>query len=272
MRFVIFLLLLSSMMSQVVKADLLITPTRIVFDRNDRVQEVILVNTANEVRTYSLSWSELMQNETSGYNILTDGDKEQFRTASEFLRFSPRRLTLQPGENQRIKLSLRRTSAINEAEYRSHLKFTVIPNDLINGAQEEEEKDGVFVKLNLFLNYSIPVMVKNSNDVPNTSISNVVFQPKTQEHPITKIFFNLSKDKDVSVIGDTTVYFKAQGSDEFSPIGYNNNLAMYHERNQIRANVTWTEELNPGKGQLKIVYKGKKEFADKVLTEAIVNI
>jgi len=47
---------------------------------------------------------------------------------------------------------------------------------------------------------------------------------------------------------------------------------MYHERNQIRANVTWTEELNPGKGQLKIVYKGKKEFADKVLTEAIVNI
>lgn len=259
-------------MLNTVSAELLITPTRVVFSERDRTQEVILVNTANESRTYNLSWSEMMQTNSSGYRRLNDDEKEAFAKASEFIRFTPRRITLGPGENQRIKLNLRRRATMEAPEYRSHLKFTVIPNEVLKEPNDGEEPTGLKMKLNLFLNYTIPVMIKNTNVNSTVSIDNVNFKLEEVGDNPASVDFDLFKNGDTSIIGDITLMFRRQGDDEFVPVGYNNNLTIYHENNLVRLNIPWIEPISIGAGELKIVFKGTKETADKVFTEAVVRI
>lgn len=255
-----------------VHAELLITPSRIAFGQQDRLKEVILVNTANETRTYALSWVHLKQLENGSYKSIDEAELPSFSTAAEFIRFSPRRVTLQPNENQRIKLNLRRSQSMKEAEYRSHLKFTVIPNELLLAQEKEQIVEGVQVKLNLFLSYSIPVIVKTKTETPKVSILDLNFENKREADNFGNIGLSINKIGDTSIIGDITVYFKAQGSDSFVPIGYNNNVSIYHERQKIRVKIPWIEPVTPSKGEIKIVYKGTKETADKFISEALLSI
>ncbi len=257
--------------SNAASADLLISPMRIVFNERDRVQEVILVNTADDVRTYSMSWSELLQKENQSYRRLNEAEKAQFAKASDYIRFSPRRFTLQPGENQRVKLSLRRRSGMSAPEYRSHLKFTIIPNEVMLQQQKEEEVDGVAIKLNLFLNYSIPVMIKNG-DSANARVTEASLVRLNNDPNPAEVVAYVEKSAPVSVIGDVTIWHKAYGEVEYSAVGYNNNVSMYHETNRVRLSVPWVEPKALVPGEMKITYKGKRESADTLSTELVFSV
>lgn len=254
-------------------ASILITPTRVVFDERDRTQEVIIVNTSQEQKTYALSWVEMEQNISGGYNILSTAQSENFATASKHIRFSPRRLTLQPGENQRVKLSLRRSSDMNKPEYRSHLKFTLIPNSVLEESQEKEQVEGVSVKLNLFLNYTIPVLIKRGDIPSNVSISNVQLLKDSYNRDLTGIKFALGREAGVSVIGDITISFKSANSNVYKDIGFNNNVSIYHELDRRLVNIPFEEIIGGGQtGELKISFKGKSESVDIINTETFIRI
>ncbi len=275
MKFRIFVIVvLLVFMTYPSHADILITPTRVVFGERDRVQEVILVNTTNESRTYALTWLEMKQQSNLGYKKLDDDEAEVFAKASDFVRFTPRRITLQPGENQRIKLLLRRTSNSQNKDYRSHLKFTVIPNSVLqdNLNKENDDADGTSIKLNLFLNYSIPVVIKNQTSDQNVKFSNLEFIKKSDPIRDATLTFALTKTSSGSAFGDITLLFKALDGNEFVPVGYNNNVSMYHESTTINTDIMWTEPLAIQAGMLKVIYKGKQETADIIYHEASLQI
>lgn len=255
-------------------ADLLITPTRIVFEERDRTQEVVLVNTANEVRTYALSWSELKQIETMSYAKMNETELKDFASASDFIRFTPRRITLKPGENQRVKLMKRRNANSQDQDYRSHLKFTVIPNAVLqdNADDENTESSGTRMKLNLFLNYSIPIIVKNDNSRQSVSLENLVFFEKTESSNSPTLRFSMKKTTAGTTFGNITLFFKASGSDDFVTVGYTNNVSIFHESTTVRADVVWSEAVPVQPGTLKIVYKGKQENTDTIYDEALLTI
>nr|WP_297347870.1 hypothetical protein [uncultured Glaciecola sp.] len=255
-------------------ADILITPIRVVFGEKDRVQEVIIVNTANESRTYALSWVEMTQLDRLGYSVLDANEATKFARASDFIRFTPRRITLQPGENQRVKLMLRRTSNSQNKDYRSHLKFTVIPNAVLQDKPNEESNSaqGPSIKLNLFLNYSIPIIIKNESSAQNVIFSNLDFTRKSDSSSKPALTFVLNKTSLGSSFGDITLLFRALNSDDFIPVGYSNNVAVHHETTILNGQVGWSEPIAMQPGELKIIYKGKQETVDTIYDEASLQI
>jgi hypothetical protein len=245
-----------------------------VFGEKDRVQEVIIVNTANESRTYALSWVEMSQLDRLGYSVLDTNEAARFARASDFIRFTPRRITLQPGENQRVKLMLRRTSNSQDKDYRSHLKFTVIPNAVLqdNSNEKDNSAKGPSIKLNLFLNYSIPVIIKNESSAQNVTFSHVEFTRKSDSSSKPAVKFVLNKTSPGSSFGDITLLFRALNSDEFIPVGYSNNIAVHHETTILNGQVGWSEPAAMQPGELKIIYKGKQETVDTIYDEASLQI
>ncbi|MFT7259806.1 MAG: fimbrial chaperone protein [Glaciecola sp.] len=255
-------------------ADILITPIRVVFGAKDRVQEVIIVNTANESRTYALSWVEMTQLDRIGYSVLDTNEAATFAKASDFIRFTPRRITLQPGENQRVKLMLRRTSDSQNQDYRSHLKFTVIPNSVLqdNLNNENNSAKGPSIKLNLFLNYSIPIIIKNESSVQNVTFSNLAFARKSASSSKPALTFALNKTSPGSSFGDITLLFRALNSDDFLPVGYSNNVQVHHETTILNGQISWSESIAVQPGELKVIYKGKQETVDTIYDEASLQI
>lgn len=242
-------------------ASLLVTPTRVAFDMRDRTSEVVLLNTSGEVKSYRVEWINQRQGESGGYFPLEGQALEEFPKAEEFIRFSPRRITLNPGESQTIKLMVRRKANMTEAEYRSHLKFTALPSESESSAVfEDSPSEGVNVRLNVLLSYSIPVILRTQPVKTDVKMQNLSLQ--TREDGKEVLTFTMIKNMPNSVFGDFVVTHKNGG--EETEIGYLNGVSMFSESNSLNANVVLLTPVKDLGGILTLRYKGKGEFADKI--------
>jgi hypothetical protein len=264
--FSIILILLSCQ----VNASLLISPTRISFESRDRNKEIIVVNTSNEVRSYALSWDEKKQNQFGLYEDLSQSEANAFNIASPYLRFSPRRITLSPGESQRVKLLLRRKADMPIEAFHSHLKFTLIPTSVT--APSDTEQEGISIRMNFFLNYAIPVIIKNHRKLPEVNLISAVYNSEASGESFGSIELTLENLNGTSSHGNFTVYFKPQGGSKFEPVGYDNAVNIFHEVETMTRSIPLVKALSAPNGRFKLVYEGKEEFTNKLSSEIFWDI
>lgn len=135
-------------------ANILITPTRVVFEGRNRYADVTLVNNGKETMRYEMEWVyHKMQPDTGYYAVVEDlGDEFDL---SKHVVFSPRRVELVPGAKQKIRLALRRPAEIPDGDYHVHLKFKSLP---VDDGLEKDPVVGAQVKINV--SYTIPVILR----------------------------------------------------------------------------------------------------------------
>ena len=261
----LFIYLFSSALS----ASLLITPSRVAFAPNERSKEVILLNTSAEPKSYMVEWVNQAQNKDGAYRPLTAQEEDTFPKAEEYLRISPRRVTLQPGENQKVKLILRRKTDMEALEYRSHLKFTALPNEISNPEETEETTEGISIKLNLLLSYTIPVIVRTDEPNDNVKIVNVKLEQGQNSKGLVN--FALRKNHASSIFGNFTVYHQdAMG--KVSEVGYLNGVNMFSEVNEMYTSINLLKPYSELAGKLQIRFNGKSEFTDTILDQVTYEV
>lgn len=248
-----------------VNASLLVSPTRVVFDDRDRVQEVILINTSTKTNTYRLEWEDKFALETGGY--VQDYDESLFeKTAQPYLRFSPRQIILGPGERQIIKVMLRRTSSTDNDEFRSHLKFVVIPPKTEPSSSNEP---GIRMKLDLFFNYSLPVIVRKGD--PKVEVKMVNTELKI--NPVSnnrELFVTMDRLGKSSFIGNLRLVNIHNGVETI--VGRLNDIRLFPEHNQYTRRIIITEEIQGMQGQFEVRLAGDKEFSNVPIQTLIVQI
>ena len=114
-------------------AVLFIYPTLIMFEGNERSATITLTNRGDATGTFETSWSELTMTPEGG---LIKSENPPW-SVQPFVRYSPRRVTLQPSESQVIKVALRRDQEAPEGEYYSHFRVLTI-----NTEDMADESDG----------------------------------------------------------------------------------------------------------------------------------
>ncbi|MFC3120368.1 hypothetical protein [Agaribacter flavus] len=253
MRFTILMLsVITFFTTYKAHADLLITPTLIKFEERDRVKEVILLNTSSSTRKYTVEWLQQEQKPGGQYHVMSESQLEEFSTASEYLRVSPRRVTLAPGENQRVKLLLRRSADMKKQEYRSHLKFTALPTET---EEEESVTSGVAIRLKSLISYSIPVVLNfDGKKDADLKIEQVNFLPSTGNSRHGNIYVSFQKPLGNSVFGDLVAKFKKDGSSEFVPVGFLNGVNIFHENEQAERLISWSQNVPVEPGTLSVEF------------------
>lgn len=245
-------------------ANLLISPTRVAFEDRSRTEQVILINQSDAAQTYRLEWVEQTMTDSGQYVELTED--QEFNRASDLIRYSPRQVTLQPGERQVIKLLARRPAGLANGEYRSHLKFTAIPSDL--NSEEEQIGQGMAMKLHLFLSYAIPVIVKKGEEKASASLEdvNAIYTDAGQRLQVT-----LSKRGNFGVSGDLVAYQKnSVGNEEV--VARLNNVNLFHETNSRQVALIPIDKNETISGEVLIRFEGKYEFLGNTLSEAVFRI
>lgn len=105
-------------------AQLLITPLQVTMEGRTRANDIVLVNTSQETNTYRLEWMQMeLSQKTGGYQPSDMKSGKLF--LQNFAVFSPRQVTLGPGEKQTVRIGVRRPPDLADGEYKSHLKFKV---------------------------------------------------------------------------------------------------------------------------------------------------
>lgn len=253
-------------------SSLLVSPTRITFEQRERVEEVVLVNTSQEVRRYKLEWVEKRQESTNSYTDLLDTEAADFSTASPFIRFSPRRVTLRPNESQTIKLLARRSSNMTEPEYRSHLKFTALPPELTDRKEPNVISSGMNMELMLLLSYTVPVILRTEKSNVAVNIADVEIHISADNSKHTEVVVALTRVGTTSAYGNLTLLHRTNSTEPFGAVGFTNGVNLFHEISKNTIVIPWTEKPFVGVGEIKIVFEAANSKSSALYAEKIIKL
>lgn len=254
---IVIFLLLGSYFLSVAQGDLLITPTRVIFEGRKQSASIYLVNVGKEKATYSVSFIENDQTEEGSYTRVDPSAKDKM-FAEPYLRFYPRIISLEPGESQTIKLQCRRTPEMKDGEYRSHMYFRSELNYDPLGESKPDSTNTVSVKLIPIYGITIPVIIRSGEVNVSATLSDFEIQTNQDAAPVLKLTINRAGN--MSVIGDLTVEYVSEKGKAIE-IGKLNNVAVYPDINKrfVSINLNQTPDVEFKKGKLRITFSSLSE-------------
>jgi len=233
-------------------ADLLIVPQRIVFEPRDRAAALTLVNNGTEPTTYRIAWKQLRQKPDGSYEDLqTPGPGDHF--ADGLIRYSPRQVTLDPGEPQVIRLLVRRPADLATGEYRSHLTFTAEPTVV---GQAAANSKSVGVQIAIVYGISLPIIVRQG-DLTATATLAATLKRTPTGYDVSAV---IKREGTKSIFGDIIVeYVPPRGKpvtlQELQGVSV---LPPNNER-IVALSTTIPSDLHIAGGQLRVVYRAPSE-------------
>jgi fimbrial chaperone protein len=247
-------------------ANLLIYPVRVSFDETERREKLTLTNTSSQTNTYRLEWREKSALGEGGYKDLSEDEAKGLPIASSMVRFSPRQVTLQPGERQLIKLALRRPRDLAPGEYRSHLLFKAVPPE-----KDDTKQTNTSTSISIVLSFAIPITVQQ--DKYDTKISvqaaNISFKPSNGTR---KVSLDLTREGLHSATGDLSAYWTPKGGKEVM-IAKVSDYNVWSELNEIKATLISTEaDFSPSDGNLRVRYEGVRDFRGNTYIDEVIEI
>lgn len=260
------------LVSQPAFAELMLHPTRIVFDRNDRAAQVELINNSKEAATYRIT---LVNRRMTG-----DGRFEPVAAplagelfADPMLRYSPRQITLQPGTAQTVRLMLRKPAELADGEYRSHLHFEKLPDAAGGTSIEAQGKPGdIGVQLNALVGASMPVIVRHGATSAKVGLANLALL-KGEDGRATMVAMQFERTGNSSVYGDLQVTFTPQGGTP-QVLATAGGIAVYAP-NAVRQ-ATLPLQLPQGRplarGTLNVVYRHRADAGGAILAQAALPV
>lgn len=260
-----FLLLLSTAPAF---AELMLYPTRIVIEGNQRTAQVQLINNGTESKTYRIALVNQRMSETGSFSDITEPlPGELF--ANEMVRFSPRQVTLAPGTGQTVRIMIRKPANLAAGEYRSHLLFSQQPDAVgaNNIETRQDRKKGIGVMITALIGASIPIIVRQGKLDAEVKLSHLSLQSPEQT-PFLALWMERSGNR--SVYGDLAVTFTPKGGAE-TVIARANGVAVYSP-NLVRHARLALGNKHITNGSLHVTFQEPAEAGGKLLAEAMLQI
>ena len=260
------------LLAQSAHAELMLHPTRIVFDRNERAAQVELINNSKEAATYRITLVNRRMTDDGRFEAITAPLAGEL-FADPMLRYSPRQITLQPGTAQTVRLMLRKPAQLADGEYRSHLHFQKLPDAAGATSIEAQGKPGdIGVMLNALVGASMPVIVRHGASSAAVSLSNLaLLHGADGRAPMVALQFDRSGAS--SVYGDLQVSFTPHGG---APqlLASAGGIAVYAPNALRRA--TLPLQLPQGRplarGTLHVVYRQRADAGGAILAQAALPV
>jgi hypothetical protein len=250
-------------------ADLMLNPTRIVFDKNQRAAQIDLINNGTETATYRINVVNRRMTEMGDFQPAeTAAEGEHF--ADSMIVFSPRQVVLAPGAAQLVRVLVRKPADLASGEYRSHLIFDRIPdtssaNSVAKAADLPPNEVGI--QLTALVGVSIPVIVRQGDTSASVAISGIELLPPAAAGEPQVVAFKLERSGNRSVYGDLVLSFTPNGGKE-NVIGRASGVAVYTPNAMRRAKLNVRGDATLARGTLTVQYFERREEGGKLMAQA----
>lgn len=254
------------------RAELMLHPTRLVFDKNMRAAQIELINNGSKPASYRIALVNRRMTEAGQFEAAAT-PQEGERFADAMLRYSPRQVTLQPGTAQTVRIMLRKPAELAEGEYRSHLQFDKLPEAEGKASIEHQGGNGaqIGVVMNALVGASVPVIVRHGAANASVKLSGLALGK--DEARRTQLALLFEREGSSSVYGDVSVAFfpKSGKPHRLAQVG---GIAVYTP-NRVRK-ATLPLDLPPGLalagGTLEVSYRERPEAGGRLLAQASLNL
>lgn len=282
---IVGLLLMTAVAARAQVGGMLVAPTRIVFEGDVMSAALTLVNRGQTTETYRVSFVQRRMDEDGRFETATDipagtppgaDSVLSERFADNLIAFSPRVATLAPGQQQTIRLQLRKQADLPAGEYRSHLLIQAVPEtgsldvERLLGAPAEQQS-GLALQLTPVYGLTLPVIVRHGVLSAEVQIADI-HADVTEDKPA--LFVRLLREGDRSVFGNVVIDLVEPNGRETN-VGLVNGIAVYTP-NTFRTVVVPLHMPDRGvtpEAQIRVRYIDREQAERAiVLAEAVVDV
>jgi len=253
-------------------ADILLSPTRLIFENNSKFMTVYVRNNGDATGRYKIEVVDTKMSENGAIEILPEGTKDA-HSAQDYISLSPRALTLKPDENQPVRILIKNMSALPDGEYRSHLQVRMTDNDLDSSANDSSP-EGATIVIKPMITTVIPMIVRKGATDYKVSLDQAKLVPTTdgtgKEKQEVQLTFGLTGNR--SALGDVKVTHIAQDGKE-TQLAFFQGIAIYRDVAKRTQNVALDipTGVNIHSGKIEVTFvtqenEGRKLLATKVFT------
>jgi hypothetical protein len=249
------------------QGDLIISPTRVVFEGKKQTEELNLINNGKDTMVYTVSFVQKnMMEDGSFVNIEKPDPGQMF--ADSYLRIFPRTITLAPGEPQVIKLQYTRKKNMIAGEYRSHLYFRAEKNTAPIGLNDMIiDTTKLVVQLVPIFGISIPIIIRSGNVHASSTLSNLKLN--NLQDTMQTLNLTINRTGNNSLYGNLEIEFIPKQGKPYQ-VGVMNGVGVYTNIN--KRNVVVKLNNNSGKkikdGKLKVEYISLNDTKHEVFATA----
>lgn len=245
-------------------ASLLVSPIRVVMDEQARTGEVTLMNTSNKTNSYKIEWIEYRQDQDDRYVI----DENNKSPASRMLTYSPRRVTLEPQQSQKIRLRYR-ASRVGDGEYRSHLRMTALAP--VKQKNSSSTGKGSQLSINVQLSFDLPIIVRKGLGDVAIELGDIEVVPGIggNKQSMAKLKIPFHHSGSFSGTGTVRVLMQEKPGTEPTQIGIVNHLNVFPDSNIVTKTIPLGIAQVPQGAALKVTYRGSKEYEGRLFAEKV---
>ena len=252
-------------------ANLLITPLQVVMEGRDRSTEITLVNPSENTNTYRLGWVQLKQVQgTGGYIKSTDEERAAETDLEDFAVFSPRQVTLKPDEKQVVRVGIRRPAELADGEYKSHLRFEIVPELSIRKNTLKDPGDGkIQLGVKMMASYSIPIIYRSGDYDAQFDIGQPSFSVNPKNNRII-VNLPITRTGKHGAVGQINIFHKPNSGGEEKLIAQQGNANIFNDITRRDFNVMTTEtSLSPGTLRIQYIKSEGRTNEYKLLNEKV---
>lgn len=256
---------LALMTTTLANAEVMIAPTRVVFEDGARSAELVIVNKGSEQAAFRISLEDRRMNLDGSMELVTAPLAEE-KFAGDVVRYSPRRVIMDPGGRQTIRVSAQTTN-LEPGEYRSHLRLMSAPTSAGRTLQNITGggSDGISIELIAIRSLTIPVIVRVGELDATISIDDAELREVSHTEGSTSLEINLERSGSKSTYGNLEIY--AEGLEE--PVYYAKGIAVYTPNTSRTVKLPLPSDvLEKVSGQqVRIIYRSANVADPKILAE-----
>jgi len=254
--------------------DLVVTPTRVVFENRTRSAQVTLANRGSATATFRISLIDMVMNETGQ---MSEIPATEAQSATSLVRYAPRQIDIAPGAHQVVRLSLRKPASLADGEYRSHMFFHALPPESAGRSVTDETdlaNNELRIQLIPIYGVTIPVIVRQGTLALRADITDTVHLPTSGDLP-ERLQITLNRDGEISAFGDLLATYQPPDGSAEIVVGQINRLAVYTPNTkrkvvmilQVPNGVT----LKSG-GTLQVTYRAVETEGGKVIAQQSITL
>lgn len=131
--------------TQAIGKGLLVAPIKLEFEGRTRSGTFKILNRDPATVDYRISFAPLIE-------------KDKGKNAKDWVRFSPRRIRLGPGDHQTVRVVARKPSDLAPGEYTARILIQAIPP----ARKADETRDEIKINLDIVYGISIPIIIKHN--------------------------------------------------------------------------------------------------------------
>ena len=185
---------------------LMVSPSRVVFEGKIRSEKITLINSGSETGHFRISFVRRNMTESGGLTEVKENEPGNY--SDTMIRFSPRQITLPPGKAQTVRLQLRKPRGLKDGEYRSHMLFQALPDPKATSLENVQAEDNTMqVKLIPVVGVTIPVIVRQGKLAANVSLSDFKIKLDNTVKGKQTLEMKISREGNSSVYGDFMIEF-----------------------------------------------------------------